>query len=621
MTGSGDGRFPLRHGSLTSLGPYTRPQKKAAMWKRPLALLLLLPALLLGRSTAGQAPSAITTPAELWRGYDREALPLDVRVIRTWTEDGCAYEKLTFTGEAGTRIFALRGAPEKGKRLPGVLHIHGGGQTASPEWVRYWARRGYVAVSFDFCGPLPGRAEFTDWGPIPHANMAQAAGGFQVRPTPRESSWYHWAVASRRALTLLARHPRVNPKRLGIFGVSVGGTLCWLVAATDPRVRTAVPIYGCGYNHDDRNLRWGFGPLSPDLRIYKAVLSPEAHAPAVRCPVLFLSATNDFHGPLDYSFDTLRAVRGPARQAFTPRYNHHLEPEQGGDLPRWMAWQLRGEASFPATPELRLALNPDGDPAGLIRPDRQDEVTRVDVLYSLRDRLPQARFWRRVEATRTGREWRAALPVMDPGDLLFAFANVTYRSGVSLSSTLLRETPRQLGPARATLQWSPIQEHGRDGLEGWFYTAAYTDPNVDWTLLKVERDTPGGASLTLNGDRFGDPMDFSLSTHLLNDPQWEGRPGHSLAFDCRGAYAAGGLTVNLITHDWRPTTRTYTAQIASDTLKPGWNHVHLPLARFTAPDGERLLAWPGVERLELKGRAARQAPPAFRNFRWEAHSP
>ena len=587
------------------------------MWKRSLALLLILPALLLARGSCGQESEAIATPAELWRGYDPEALPLDVQVTRTWTEEGCTYEKLTFTGEAGTRVFALRGAPEKGKRLPGVLHIHGGGQTASPEWVRYWARRGYVAVSFDFCGPLPGRTEFTDWGPIPHANMAQAAGGFQVHPTPRESSWYHWAVASRRALTLLARHPQVDRKRLGIYGISVGGTLCWLVAASDARVRTAVPIYGCGYNHDDRNLRWGYGPLSPELRIYKAVLSPEAHAPSVRCPVLFLSTTNDFHGPMDYSFDTLRAVRGPARQAFTPRYNHHLEPEQGGDLEHWMAWQLKGDSSFPRTPEIRLALDPGGVPEAVVQPERKEEVRQVDVFYALRDRMPQARFWRRSAATRTGNGWRALLPVMDTGDLLFAFANVSYHSGVSLSSTLLRETPRQLGAARATLRWSPIQEHGRDGLEGWFYTAAYTDPNVDWSILKVEREPAGAPYLALDGDRFGDPLEFSLSTHLLNDPQWEGRDGYALSFDCRGAYDAAGLTVNLIAKDWRPQSKTYSAKVSPDALHPGWNHLTLPLARFVATDGAQLPRWQGVERMELRGRAARKEPPGFRGFCWE----
>lgn len=303
----------------------------------------------------------------------------------------------------------------KGKRLPGVLHIHGGGQTASLEWVRFWVRRGYVAVSFDFCGPLPGRMEFTDWGAIPHGNMAQAAGGFQVHPTPREPTWFHWAVASRRALTLLARHPQVNPKRQGISGISVGGTLCWMVAGSDPRVRTAAPIYGCGYNHDDRNVRWGLPELSPDLRIYKRVLSPEAHAPYVRCPLLFLNATNDFHGPMDYSFDTLRAARGPVRQAYTPRYNHHIEPEQGANLDRWMAWQLKDAAVFPSSPQVRMELDVDGVPAASARVNQAQSVERVEVYYSLRERMPQARFWRTATAERHGKEWRGPCPPESKG--------------------------------------------------------------------------------------------------------------------------------------------------------------------------------------------------------------
>src|SRR5205823_136598 len=133
------------------------------------------------------------SPADLWHGYGPEALPLEIEVKRAWQAEGGSFEKLFFTGEVAgggrTRIFAIRGAPAGGRRLPGVLHIHGGGQTASLDWVKYWVKRGYACASFDFCGPWQDRTEFSDWGPIAHANMASAAGGYQVRPTPRESSW------------------------------------------------------------------------------------------------------------------------------------------------------------------------------------------------------------------------------------------------------------------------------------------------------------------------------------------------------------------------------------------------------------------------------------------------
>src|SRR5262249_27713539 len=151
------------------------------------------------------------SPDDVWRGYDATALPLDTKVASSWQEDGIALEKLNFTGEAagdaGVRVFAIQGAPRKGAKLPGILHVHGGGQTADVQWVKFWASRGYVCVTFDFCGPWADRKEFTDWGPITQANMAKAGAGWPTGTDPQSASWYHWAVVCRRALTLLAKHP------------------------------------------------------------------------------------------------------------------------------------------------------------------------------------------------------------------------------------------------------------------------------------------------------------------------------------------------------------------------------------------------------------------------------
>src|SRR5580700_629900 len=237
----------------------------------------------------GQGP-VLDTPDKVWRDFRPDAPDLEIEKIRSWHENQADFETLRFTAERESggrvRVFAIRGAPTTGARLPGILHIHGGGQTASRDWVRFWTSRGYVCVSYDFTGPWEDRKEFTDWGPIKQANLTQANGGLQLLPTPRASSWYHWAVVARRALTLLSYHPKVDRDRLGIFGVSIGGTLCWLVAATDDRVKTAVPIYGCGYNYDRRKMAWGFPDLDPDLRLFKQVLAPEGYAGSIRRPLL-----------------------------------------------------------------------------------------------------------------------------------------------------------------------------------------------------------------------------------------------------------------------------------------------------------------------------------------------
>ncbi len=351
------------------------------------------------------------------------------------------------------RVFAIRGAPTHGTRLPGILHIHGGGQTASLEWVRFWTSRGYVCASYDFTGPWAGRKDVTDWGPIKEGNLAQANGGFQVRPTPRASSWYHWAVVARRALTLLSYHPKVDRDRLGIFGVSIGGTLCWLVAATDDRVKTAVPIYGCGYNVDPRKTAWGFPDLDPDLLLFKQVLAPEAYAADLRRPLLLLDATNDFHGWMDHAYEILSKDPAPSRLAFTPRYNHHIDAAQGTNLPAWMDWQLRGGPPFPAGPKLDVRLDHDGEPLADVRAADSPHVTKVEVFYTLGEKPPPNRFWQARAATvKSSKSWQARLPVMRTDVPLRAFANVHYQSGVCLSTNLARSIPDRLGPRVAGLE-------------------------------------------------------------------------------------------------------------------------------------------------------------------------
>jgi dienelactone hydrolase len=196
---------------------------------------------------------------QLWADFDPHALPLEIETVKVQDEEGIRLDTIYFTGEIfegeKTRVFAYLGRPQQltGK-TPGILHIHGGGQTANLDWARFWARRGYVALSFDFCGdtnlsnlgPEYRREHFTRWGKVP-ANMMQVSGGRSMTPTPRHNPWYHWTLAARRGLSLLEAQPEVDAERLGIFGISVGGTLTWIVAGVDPRVKAAVPIYGNGW--------------------------------------------------------------------------------------------------------------------------------------------------------------------------------------------------------------------------------------------------------------------------------------------------------------------------------------------------------------------------------------
>lgn len=561
----------------------------------------------------------IETVEDLWRGFDPEALPLDIEIIKSWDEGPAHFQSLRFTGEAvdgqKVRVFAMWGAPAEGQQLPGILHVHGGGQTASLDWVRFWASRGYVCVTFDFCGRMEGRTDVTDWGPIKQGNMLDAGGGFQLSPTPRESSWFHWTLVSRRALTLLASHRQVDSSRLGVFGISVGGTLTWMIAGSDTRVKCGAPIYGCGYNYDRRNARWQILVANSTYDTFQRFVSPEAHAPYITCPLLFLSATNDGHGLMDRAAEALGATRGPTWQVFSPRTDHHIEPREGRDLPLWMDWHLKGGTAWPKTPTLRLAIDDKGVPQAAIGGCDVDEVAEANLYYALGDKRPPTRFWRRSDAARSGSEYLATAPVMDTWDDVYAFANVTFKSGVCLSTALVHAIPAQLGKARATLAWQANLEQGPGGIDHLKFHGAYTDPSVDWMHLRIDRDEHAGQTIGFNPD-LGDPLPFQLYTHILGDPQFQGPAGALLAFQIKGEFAEPGLTLSVIEQDRSLQMRTYSAVLKPEELGSAWREITLPLVRFTDKDGRAPSGWNVLDKLEMRGLAKRDRQPQLARLRW-----
>ena len=127
-----------------------------------------------------------------------------------------------------------------------------------------------------------------------------------TEPSVRASKWYHWTLLARRSLTVLERMPEVDPQRLGIFGISVGGSLVWYVAGTDDRVKATCAIYGCGWNTHPKSI-YAEDPKKddPSTILWRKTMEPEAYAPLITRPLLFLDGTNDHHGKMDWAYKTL----------------------------------------------------------------------------------------------------------------------------------------------------------------------------------------------------------------------------------------------------------------------------------------------------------------------------
>ena len=562
----------------------------------------------------------IRNSRELWADFDPRADALEIEITKSWEEGPVHFDQLYFTGETwqGTkvRVFAYRAASARGEKLPGILHLHGGGQTASLEWVRYWASRGYICVSHDFCGKMAGRARetVTHWGTAP-AYMADPTGPrSSFNPTPRFNSWYHWILAARRALTLLEQHPQIDSDRLGVFGISVGGTLTWMVAGCDQRVAAAVPIYGIGQNTYTFPWQTPDEPANEETVLTRALIEPEGYASEVKCPLLFMNASNDHHGRLDFGMRTLALATKSSmlREVYTPRSIHHIEPAEAQDLPLWMDFHLKGKGpAWPDSPTIALHGG-TAVPKITISIDCPDDVKDVTIHYGLNNPWPTSRFYRTVSPLEIdGDEYSGPAPITAADDTIYAFANVAYRSGIQLSTRLVSAQARNLPEVRPTLVRTTLVDSMEDD-RAWFWWLAGTDPVNQQTLIRPWIGPKGELGFT-----HAPPGGFSFATSALGDPQFKSEGTQPLLVDLWADSLPMSLDVSVATKFFEPGQVMYKYRPHIAVGKEDWLLLKLRPSNFKDDQGAPLTSWKDVTFLCFSGAAQGDQRTVFKNLRWE----
>ncbi len=233
------------------------------------------------------------------------------------------YEGLPWKGK-NTQVFAWYGAPKhnSNEKFPAMVLIHGGGGTAFAEWVRLWIGRGYCAIAMDLCGCVP-KGEYANWkrhdlgGP-------PGWGGFDQIDWDIEDQWTYHAIADIiLAHSLILSFPEVDPRRIGMTGISWGGYLNCIVSGVDSRFRFGVPVYGCGFLGD--NSCWL--PIFAQMGEEKAkkwinLWDPSNYLGNTIMPMLWVSGTNDFAYPMDSLQKSYRATKGQRNLCIRIRMPH-----------------------------------------------------------------------------------------------------------------------------------------------------------------------------------------------------------------------------------------------------------------------------------------------------------
>ncbi len=599
----------------------------------------------------GKVPQQVD---ELWAGFDPAKEPLNVEVLREWEQDGLVvrlvrYDVGTFKGSIA-KVAGIFCFPKGAKHLPALLHLHGGGQSASLEGPMADAKNGYASFSLNWGGnkiPVPPSIHpsghwdgpQTDWGKLdathpPQRNAVNhfvgslAADAFTLDEveSPRNSNWFVVLMAARRALTFLEQQAEVDPTQLGVYGHSMGGKLTTNLAGIDPRVKAAVPSCGgCGeisvsLTEIPGCMKTNISPLSARC------ISDNAYIPRIKCPVLWLSPTNDFHAIIEHMAWNWRDM--PERQlrlSITPHRNHTHDHAHGLTKHLFFEQHLKKSFEFPATPALVWETKQTtGEPVLRVKPDLSRPLKDVRVYYSL-DPHPLTRFWREVRLQRQGDEWIGTAPLLSLEQPLFAYADVAYETPTAYRSVA----------------------HPRGAGNSEVYAISSRMVSISATAGKAAgfRATDRPERMIDAGDRawqdwqlsnWDHPPLWTASTAKLKDLKWRGPEGAKLVFEIRST-SDNTLAIVISTNAWGvygnaiPTTD----YVALRDLKasPDWQTVTVALSDLVAHDPkiEKALSnWQTVTDLRLtptyQGRSSGRIPPQsnawqgpreIRHLRWE----
>ena len=235
------------------------------------------------------------------------------------------YEGESYKGKP-TRVFAYYASPatlnagdREDKTFPAVVLVHGGGGTAFKEWAELWAKRGYAAIAMDLAGYGPERKRLPDGGPDQMDDEKFGA----IDQSPRDQWTYHSVANVILAHSLLRSFAEVDASRTAVTGISWGGYLTCIVAGLDSRFKAAVPVYGCGYLHENSTWLGRFAQMTAQQKDkWIRLWDPHRYVGSAVMPVFFVNGTNDFAYPLDSYAKTYGLVQGKRNLRITVNMLH-----------------------------------------------------------------------------------------------------------------------------------------------------------------------------------------------------------------------------------------------------------------------------------------------------------
>ena len=350
---------------------------------------------------------------------------------------GILYSSLPYKGKP-VQVFAYYNAPEgtppKGG-WPAVVCVHGGGGTAFNDWVQRWEEHGYAAISMDLEGhyPIKNMERSSNQRRSTENPGPSRVGVFGDFEKPIDQQWYYHAVAQVvLAHSLIRSFPEVNADKIGITGISWGGTLTSTVMGVDNRFKFAIPVYGCGFLPDSDGHQGQTIKPGPQTDVVNTYFDGSAYFKNVTIPTLWVNGTNDKHFTMPTTQKSSQTVQGPAILRYQLEMPH-------GHGPGWRPEEVHAFADSvvkDGAPLIQFGKPQAKGNQAIVEFSSVTKVTKAEFLYTLDTTAWPSRKWKAVPATISGSTINATVP---EDAAAFFFSAIDERKMMTTSELVLSE--------------------------------------------------------------------------------------------------------------------------------------------------------------------------------------
>ncbi len=397
----------------------------------------------------------LLTPTEMWEGYNPVKEDLEMSIVAVHEKDHISTVDFYFTSEKTEdgRVRLLARLSYDSRWLdprPAVIILPSLNPDRTFDDITLsLINEGYVVLVCDYAGNIGGEESTASY---PESlSYAQAPECFDklnyIGSTARETSWFHWTKAARRAITALSELKRVDTTRIAIMGIDCGAQIAWQVAGIDGRIHALIPINGGGFLWKKDSSSKCNNPFLDDdqIRAFSAGVGAETYAKLVSCSVCYIVSSNSADANVDRAGDIMSLVSSKYKSLMIVKDSStQISISVYKNLIKWLKTYFAHDA------------DPLSSPTAMFKSDEnvlylhiKTDVPKkyVTAYYSTGDIAPFARNWRSLqEGQETDSEGLVfQIPVADPDNLVAAYACVCAPSGISSCTPVLTIKPSSLG--------------------------------------------------------------------------------------------------------------------------------------------------------------------------------